>query len=222
MVTSTLFPHCYGEIDLPCSLDPLLTATHLVQSSLSGTYVLYEQGGRWSVALGALAEIILNRSEMVLNTAMGLRHAIAWQEKPLNRVAELLDGLPAMGWRAYGWAAFELAYACAGLDLLSNDTLLHLIIPQVEVQLDAERTTVRSTDSTALHRICELLTVPVIPRTYKSSPIDVTKIGCEDYHNAVAAVVQEIRDRRMQKVILSRVVPVEYPRPGSARRSSLR
>ncbi|MDQ3761415.1 MAG: salicylate synthase [Actinomycetota bacterium] len=211
MVTSTLFQRRYDENDLPRSLDPLLTAAHLVESSPSGTYVLYEQGGRWSLALGALAEITLNRSEMVLRTAAGLHHAIAWQEKPLNRVAELLDRLPVMGWRAYGWAGFELAYACAGLDLLSNDTLLHLIIPQVEVQLDAERTTVRSTDSTALHRICELLAVPVVPRIYESSPIDVTSIGCEDYHNAVAAVVQEIRNRRMQKVILSRVVPVEHP-----------
>ncbi|MGH3974440.1 MAG: salicylate synthase, partial [Pseudonocardiaceae bacterium] len=203
MVTSTFFQRRYEKIDLPRSLDPLLTAAHLVESSLSGAYVLYEQGGRWSLGLGALAEITLNRSEMVLSTATGLRRAIAWHEKPMNRVAELLDGLPTMGWRAYGWASFELAYACAGLDLLSNDTLLHLIIPQVEVQLDAERTTVRSTDSTALHRICELLTVPVVSRTYESSPIDVTSIGCEDYHNAVAAVVQEIRNRRMQKVILS-------------------
>ncbi len=211
MVTSTLFRRRYDEINLPRSLDPLLTAAHLVESSLSGTYVLYEQGDRWSLALGTLAEITLNRSEVVLSTATGLRHAIAWHEKPMNRVAELLDGLPAMGWRAYGWAGFELAYACAGLDLLSNDTLLHLIIPQVEVQLDAERTTVRSTDSTALHRICELLTVPVKPRTYESSPIDVTSIGYKDYHNAVAAVVQEIRNSRIQKVILSRVVPVEHP-----------
>ncbi|MGH3692688.1 MAG: salicylate synthase [Pseudonocardiaceae bacterium] len=211
MVTSTSFRRHYDEIDLPRSLDPLLTVTRLVESSMSDTYVLYEQGGEWSLALGALVEITLNRSEIIQSTATGLCHTIAWHEKPLNRVAELLDGLPMMGWRAYGWAAFELAYACAGLDLPSNDTLLHLIVPQVEVRLDAERTIVRSTDSTALHRICELLTEPVVPRVYEASPIDVASIGREDYRDAVAAVIQEIRDRRMQKVILSRVVPVEHP-----------
>jgi anthranilate synthase component 1/salicylate synthetase len=114
-------------------------------------------------------------------------------------------------WRAYGWAGFELAYACAGLDLTSDDTLLHLIIPQVEVHLDAERTVVRSTDAGALHRVRELLIAPVVPKVYQPSPIDVESIGCEDYRNAVAAAVREIRDRRMQKVILSRVVPVPHP-----------
>lgn len=211
MITSTLFRRHYDEIDLPRSLDPLLTAAHLVESNLSDTYVLYEQGGRWSLALGALAEITLDRSEVVLSTATGMRRAVAWRETPLDQVADILAGLPAVGWRAYGWAGFELAYACAGLDILGDDTLLHLIIPQVEVQLDAERTVVRSTDSAVLQQVCALLTEPVPPRADESRPIDVTGTGCEDYRNAVAAVVQEIRHRRMQKVILSRVVPVEHP-----------
>ncbi|MGH4022108.1 MAG: salicylate synthase [Pseudonocardiaceae bacterium] len=210
MVTSTLFRRHYDEIDLPRSADPLLAAARLVESGLSDTHVLYERGGRWSLALGALAEITLDRSEVVLRTATGTRHAVAWREAPLDRVAELLDGLPAVEWRAYGWAGFELAYACAGLDLVIDDTLLHLIIPRVEVQLDAERTVVRSTDAAALHRVCELLTAPLVPRVYQPSPVDVESIGCDDYRNAVAAAVREIRDRRMQKVILSRVVPVGY------------
>lgn len=212
MITSTLFQRHYDEIDLPRSPDPLLTAAHLVESGLFDTHVLYEQGGRWWLALGALAEITLNRSEVVLSTAAGVRHAVTWHDAPLDRVAELLAGLPAVEWRAYGWASFELAYACAGLDdLASDDTLLHLIMPQVEVQLDAERTIVRSTDSVMLQQVCELLTVPVTQRAYQLCPIDVAGIGSEDYQNAVTAVIQEIRHRHLQKVILSRVVPVEHP-----------
>ncbi|MGH3794137.1 MAG: salicylate synthase [Pseudonocardiaceae bacterium] len=211
MVAPTLFRRRYAEVDLPRCADPLRTAAQLVESSRSGTYVLYEQRGRWSLGIGALAEITLDRSEMVLRTAAGTRHATPWREAPLDRVAELLATLPAVGWRAYGWAGFELAYACAGLDLIGDDTLLHLVIPKVEVRWDAERTVVRSTEQAALHQVCELLTAPVAQRSYQPSPVNVQQVGRQDYRAAVTAVVQEIRSRRLQKVILSRVVPVQYP-----------
>lgn len=211
MVAPTTLPSHYDEIDLPRCADPLVAAAHLVESGLSDTYVLYEKAGRWSLGLGSLAELTVNRAEVVLHTADGGRHAVPWQEAPLDRVAELLATLPAVQWRAYGWAGFELAYACAGLEVAGDATLLHLVIPEVEVRWDAEATLVRGTDTAMVRRACELLAAPPAAPSYQPRPVDVSAAGAQDYREAVASAVREIQARRMQKVILSRVVPVDHP-----------
>lgn len=202
----------YDEIEVDLRSDPLRTVGHLVEAGLSQTYVAYEHAGRWSLGLGAVAELVVTRSEIMLTTEAGDRHSVPWRQAPLDGVAALLKHVPVAGWRAYGWAGFELAYAHAGLtDLVADDILLHLIIPHTEVRLERGRALVRSTEAGALRQVTELLATPVPDRSYQPVPVDVEVVGGDDYRRAVAAAVQEIRDRVLQKVILSRVVPVESP-----------
>lgn len=210
MAASPVLRHHYDEIALPPCGDPTLAAAQLLESGLFDTYVLYEGGGQWSLALGAAAEITVDRAEVVLHTPQS-RHVVPWFGEPLDHVAELLDSLAAMPWRAYGWVGFELAYAYAGLaDLMGDDTLLHLIVPQVEVRWDDDSVVVRGTDPPTCRQVREMLATPPVPRTYRASPLDVEQGSIEDYRNAVAAAVREISDRQLQKVILSRIVPVDY------------
>lgn len=212
MVTPTVSRHHYDEITLPLSADPLLAAAHLAESGLSDTYVLYENGGHWSLAIGSLAELTVSRSEVVLTTGDQRRRAVPWTSAPLEHVAELLDELPVAEWRAYGWAAFELAYAHTGqLDDNHEHTLLHLVIPETEVRLEPGRATVRSTDPGALSKIGDLLTAAVPDPGYHPRPVDVDNIGSAEYRDAVTAAVREIRDGQLQKVILSRIVPIDQP-----------
>lgn len=202
----------YQEVELDVPGDPLWVTTRLVESGISETYVLYEHTGQWSVGLGSLAEFSVTASEVVLTTADGRRRCVPWDTSPVDRVAELLEAVKIDGWRAYGWAGFELALAQAGLpDLISEDTLLHLVIPHTEVRLAAGHAVVRSTWPDVLDRVATLLASPVTEVPYRPRPVDVEQGDAEGYRSAVAAAVQEIRDRQLQKLILSRVVAVEHP-----------
>lgn len=217
--TQALSEHLqYQELDLAAPGDPLWTATRLISSGISDTHVLYEQGGHWSVGLGTLAEVVVRSSEVVLRTPDGEERSVAWGDSPVDRVAELLDEVRVAGWRAYGWAAFELAYAHAGMaELLTDtrldhqDTLLHLVIPHTEVRLSDGRAEVRSTRSEVLDQVAALVAAPAAEQAYQPRPVDVTESNAALYRDSVAAAVQEIQDRKLQKVILSRVVPVDGP-----------
>lgn len=202
----------YQECELPVTEDPLWTTTRLVESGISDTHVLYEQGGRWSVGLGALAEVTVSASEVSLTGLDGIRRVVPWGSSPIDRVAELLGRVGVEDWRAYGWAAFELAYAHAGLtELVSEQTLLHLVIPHTEVRIEDGRATLRTTRPDLVAQVSELLTAPADRKDYQPQPIDVREANAVSYRDAVAAAVAELRARELQKVILSRVVTVEHP-----------
>ncbi|HWH01973.1 MAG TPA: salicylate synthase [Pilimelia sp.] len=204
----------YDEIDGVFTGDPLSAAARVVET-ITEPYVLYESGGRYSIGIGSLAEIRVDTTAAVLTTRDGEQHTLPWSGAPLDRVTELLDKLGGLGlaeWRAYGWAGFELAYANAGrTDLLCDHPLLHLMIPHTEVTLEPGRATVRSTHPDETRRIGGLLAGDIPERRYQPRPVDVVGGDRERYCDAVAAAVQEIEDRKLQKVILSRVLPVERP-----------
>lgn len=203
----------YHEIEVAAPGDPLLVSTRLVESGISDTHVLYERPGSWAVALGSLAEITLTPSEAVLELVDGPRTSLRWTDSPVDRVAELLERLTIDGWRAYGWAAFELAYAHAGMpELIPDDeTLLHLVVPHTEIRIADGRALVRSTRLEVLDTVRALLATPAPVRDYQPSPVAVEHSNAEAYRKSVEAAVEDIKDRRLQKVILSRVVEVDHP-----------
>lgn len=202
----------YQEVRLDITGDPLWITTRLIESGISDTHVLYEQSGSWSIGLGTLAEVAVRAAEVIFTDVDGRRRALPWGSSPIDRVAELLDEVKVAGWRAYGWAAFELAYAHAGLtDLLSEETLLHLVVPHTEVRISDGRAELRSTRPEVLETVAALLTDPAQERAYQTRPVEVRESNAELYRSSVAAAVEEIQKRELQKVILSRVVPVEHP-----------
>ncbi|MGO1056226.1 salicylate synthase [Crossiella sp. CA198] len=200
-----------GQLTVDLVADPLLVATRLTEAGLSETHVLYERSGEFAVALGAAARITVTRTEITL-VAGDLRRTLPWQRTPLERIGELLAQLPFTGWRAYGWAGFEFAYAHAGLlDQVGDDPLLHFVIPAVEARLTEGAAVVTGTDPALLAKVAALLAEPVAEPAYEAVPVELGEAGAEQYRAAVAGAIEEIRAGRLQKVILSRVVPVEQP-----------
>ncbi|GAA4436120.1 salicylate synthase [Actinokineospora soli] len=202
----------YHATEFPAPGDPLAAATRLVESGISETHVVYEKPGSWAVALGALTEITVTPGAVVRVDADGERTELAWTSTPLDALTAVLDDLAVEGWRAYGWAGFELAYAHTGLsELVSDQRLAHLVVPHTEVRIAEGRAHVRSTEPELLDFIRDLLSTPDTERDYRPQPIPVEHAGADAYRAAVADAVQEIKDRVLQKVILSRVVEVEQP-----------
>ncbi|RSS79826.1 salicylate synthase [Streptomyces sp. WAC05292] len=198
----------YVETRIEPAEDQLAAAAALADSGLHDDYVVYEGPDGWSYAGGTLAELTLDRTGARLSCD-GERF-LPWDGKPLRQVQSLLDTLAVDGWRAYGWAAFELSYAKDGsLDHVGGEKLLHLVVPRTEVRFEGATALVRSADPEGLVAALDVLRSPGRAGGGRTTRIDVRGFDKTDYRSSVESAVAEIHEDRLQKVILSRVVEVE-------------
>jgi salicylate synthase len=197
----------YFEEDVALLGDPLDAVCRLASSGLHKDYVVYENDGQWSYAGGAFAEISLDRHGAQMKGPV--QAMVRWDDTPLASVRRLLACVPIEGWRAYGWAAFELAYAKGGdIGHAGSERLLHLVVPYTEVRLADGRARVRSCDPRTLAAAVGSLPGQIAILHDRETPLDVRGDGGEEYQRAVELALGEIQGQRFQKVILSRVVPV--------------
>ncbi|MDX3525581.1 salicylate synthase [Streptomyces sp. ID05-39B] len=185
----------------------MVAATGLVASGLFSTYVVYESADGWSVAGGIAAEVIL-KPDTVRCTKDGVTVERPWQGDPLAQVREFLEGLELADWRAYGWSAFELAYAVAGRPV-GDDVLLHLVVPRTETRLSGNHALVRGLDPQEMALVEKTLTglEPEEDTRYRPVVVDV-EVGADAYRASVDTVLARIRAGELQKAVVSRTVPV--------------
>jgi salicylate synthase len=205
---TTAIPESYVEERVPLAMDPLVAVARLA-SSVTGDYAVYENDGEWLFACGALAEISLDRSGARMRVA-GDSVLLPWNGSPLTQVQQLLERIPVRNWRAFGWAAFELAYAKGGdVSAVGEQPLLHLVVPETEVRLARGWAYLKSTGERELTGLKAILAEEPRTTPRASSPLDVRGAGATDYRRAVETAVEEINTGKYQKVIFSRIVPVE-------------
>ncbi|WP_327178601.1 salicylate synthase [Streptomyces sp. NBC_01335] len=204
-------PRHYFETRLRPASDPMTAAARLASSGLHPDYVVYENGGTWSYAGGALAEITLDRSGARLRKQEQEEVLLPWDGRPLQQVQSLLDTVRIKDWRAYGWAAFELSYAKDGdLRHVGDQRLLHLVVPHTEIRIEAGEAYLRSADQATLSAALDVLAEEHTESRAVPDPVDVRQAGADAYRRAVGAAVDAINGRVLQKVIFSRVVPVDH------------
>lgn len=189
----------YRETHLHLAEEPLALMARLADSGLYDQYAVYENGPEWSYAGGALTTFRL-----------------ATDARDLSAVEEWLAGVPVTGWRVYGWAAFELGAALAGVEVSDADgegTLLHLVVPHVEVRAGGGRLLLRATDPDRLERLVQLVGAP--GETGGPEPTERVSVPLDDtggYRDAVAAALNALQGPGpLTKVILSRRVAVPVP-----------
>jgi salicylate synthase len=198
----------YYEITVRFTGDPLAAVSSLASAGDWGEYVVYEHDGEWAFAGGALAEITLDRSGARMLGPAGA--SVPWDGPQLRGVRELLNHVPVAGWRAYGWAAFELAYTRDGdIAAIGGQRLMHLMVPRAEVRLRGDRALLRSVDPETLRILANALSAGSDARPGKVTPVEVRLSGSGEYQRAVEVAIKEIADHRFQKVILSRVVQLQ-------------
>ncbi|MCL6296881.1 salicylate synthase [Streptomyces kronopolitis] len=203
--------------------EPLDIAVGLAASGLFDTTVIHEAADEWSVAGGVAAEVIVD-AKSIRCTSLGVTREEPWFGEPLTAVQKFLADLPISDWTAYGWCAFELAHAIAGMTL-EEGTLLHLVIPETEIRLTGSRILLRSLESGALAAAEDMLArIAADSVPAESLPVQVDlESNAETYRLSVAALIEEIRAGKLQKAILSREIPVgtEIDFPASYRRGRL-
>lgn len=222
----------YRQTKVPAAYDPLLAVARLAAAHEGEPHVIHEQDDTWAFCAGVAAELTIDDAH-VHYTCGADRRSVAWHDQPLDVLSQLLDGLPIDDWRAYGWAAFELAgtfqpdpartdeviagtasrrASVAATHHGAAQPLLHLVVPRDEVRITAGRALLRSTDPGALARLADMLSQP--PTATRApgaaADIDLYREG-HRYRKMAADAVAEIADGLMEKAVLSRIVPVPYP-----------
>ncbi|MFJ2767095.1 salicylate synthase [Streptomyces sp. NPDC087300] len=205
----------YRTVVVETTCEPLDIAAEVASSGIFETYMVHESSEGWSIAGGVAAEVILS-ADRLRCTEFGESREERWHGDPLRQVQDFLARLHIADWSAYGWSAFELAHAIAGM-AVDPGVLLHLVVPETEILLSESRMVVRGLDSAsladvevALDRIQANVTAHRMDPAERRQqvPVDLEK-GAEVYRNGVASLVGDIRSGKLQKAILSRRVPVE-------------
>ncbi|QOV33338.1 salicylate synthase [Streptomyces ferrugineus] len=190
--------------------DPAEAAVRLARAGLGGEYVVYERAGAWTYAAGPAATVTLDAHQVTAHCGSRSLTQPLDHQAPLEQIAAALAHLPHRDWRAYGWAAFELAH------LLHSDTgdpgqdpLLHLMLPVTEVELTPGTARIRTADPEHVPLIAKALSRPA--EEAGESPADAEGLvgfGTGSYQNAVARTVADIRAGHLQKAVLSRPLPL--------------
>ncbi|RSN63754.1 salicylate synthase [Amycolatopsis sp. WAC 04182] len=172
----------------------------------SGTQVGYENRGTVSWGEDELARVELHAGGARLITE---DREAEFTGKPLDVVGEALAAAGIAGWRAYGWAAFELAHVLHGTASVAGP-LACLMIPRKEIRLDGTSALLRATSESEVDELAERLAVAVAPGQAEDERVVVDlDHDAAAYRAMVAAAVGAIRAGEPDKVILSRAVPVD-------------
>jgi salicylate synthetase len=190
--------------------DPLLLAAKLAESGLFDQYVIYERDGDFCFAGGALGEVVVDRSE-IRRRWLAEETVTPLGPYPLRQVGEKLAEMAVRDWTAYGWMAFEFSHLHTDRPERAGDgDLLQLVVPHSEVRLRQGSAVAHSIDQETLDALLALLTEPTPPRSPHPHPIDIADAAGR-YPDLVARAIEEIRTSELQKVILSRTVPIPFP-----------
>ncbi|RKT54271.1 salicylate synthase [Saccharothrix australiensis] len=198
----------YRERHIRTSGDPLLLMASLAEWAPTEPYLIYEREGRWTYAAGVAAEVVVTGSGAVLRGVDAIP-AERSSGDPFRALAELLAGVAVEDWRAYGWTAFELAYLAdhgAPADL----PVAHLFVPRLEVRVSGDRATVRALDPADANAVTELVMAPAEERELFPRLVGPDADSSADYERRVATAIAEIRAGLLQKVVLSRLVPIHF------------
>ncbi|AJC53590.1 salicylate synthase [Streptomyces sp. 769] len=199
----------YCETALDIAEGPLALACRLARSGAFSDYMVYENQGIWSFAAGRLAELRLSPAGMELTCGPLVRHLPLAEGLP--GVGSLLAGLPLRGWRAYGWARFELADVLSGATLPEDSgDLLFLMVPASEVRITDGRVLLRASDEERLKHLAGLVRSDPGPPALTEARLTLNAEDHGNYRAAVATAVAAIEAGHLEKVVLSREVTVPY------------
>jgi hypothetical protein len=131
--------------------DPVEAAVRLARAAASDQHAVYERTGTWHFATAAAAMLTAD-AERVTAWAGDRTWEVPTHGRPLRAVAQALAALPPDGWRAFGWAAFELGHMLHGEAAgVGSAPLLHLLLPAAEAELTPGKARLRAADAWTSH-----------------------------------------------------------------------
>ncbi|MBF6208772.1 salicylate synthase [Streptomyces gardneri] len=197
---TTLGADDYVQTVRPHNSDPLTLAATIAASGQLTDYVVYEQPGRWYVAGNPIGAVTVGPHR--LHSSLGGEHTESWTGTPWAQIRTALDRAPMSGWRAYGWACFELYRPETAAP---DDVLAHLMVPGVELEITQNTVHIRSYG--ALFDL-DLTDIEVTAPVPTPMPVDAVDTA---YLRRVRDALDRIGSGEFHKVIMSRRVELPFP-----------
>jgi yersiniabactin salicyl-AMP ligase len=202
--------------------DAYFAAAHMVESGLFENYFLYENKDELSLGMGVHALLTVDSECTTLKASDKI---LQFENKILSEtIGKAFESIRLKNWRAYGMANFGLSRYNHKLPLLSEDRcLLKLFIPLVEVRFTNGSILLRALEEERFRQFGEVIrkvTGMDYDKCCGSSLAErvggrklvapwVNTYDAEKYMKSVDEAVNEIRQRKYQKVILSRKIPLD-------------
>lgn len=198
--------------------DNHILAVKLCETSLYKDYVVYENKNCLSIGMGKYIDITVYPNKIILDF-QGREEAyeIDNVNKELKRI---FKEIPIERWRAYGIVNFALAYNTNNLPLdKEEDCLMKIFIPKIEFEIRKNEILFRAiefSDFQKLNRNIEDIKnsdkdekyLQFIKSKEKINPQDYIKENGDEYKRNVAKAVEEIKNRKYNKVIISRKINI--------------
>lgn len=197
--STTLQPDGYVHSVRPHTGDPLALAAAIATSGQLTDYVVYEQPGRWYLAGNPVGAITVGADR--LHSTLSGDYTASWSGTPWPHIRAALDRAPIPGWRAYGWACFELWHPRTAA---SGDNLAHIMVPGVELEITGDAVHIRSYGTPFDLEMPETRGIAIEP-----TPMPVDEID-PAYLRRVRAALERIEDGEFHKVIMSRRVDLPF------------
>jgi len=182
-------------------IEPLVVLNNFQKAGLLDRYLLYEGEGEVRIAIGEYIKIAVSRDRIEMSGKETNSQPI---RDPFKQVEEMLNALPLEHWTAYGYVSFDMASFYSSYSKQSQNELLYLIIPEIELIFVPEGICCRSIE--AIDEIGTLLTNAVKLPTYTATSVSIDFSDRQDYERRVEELIAAIKAERLQKAIISRAV----------------
>lgn len=176
-------------------------------------FCLYENREEITIGMGEYIDIYVTPTEIIIRSG-GKENKVVIKDI-CNDMEKALSQIDLDGWRLYGTVNFSLARYTYGFDCAKEgEELFHFFIPETEYRITKKTVLLRAIEKEKLIELEEKLWRKFSDekKSDKVTFIDsdtVIRYDEDYYKSIVAAGVEEIRDGKYQKVILSRKIPIE-------------
>lgn len=206
----------YHEKKFLFNKDIYIAGIKICESNFYEDYVMYENDGEISIGIGRFATIIVRSNETSV-TISGKNFNFVNEDisKTLNSI---FKSIPVKNWRSYGIANFALAYHNYKLPLGDeNQSLIKMFIPKLEIRIKEGQILTRALDIKDLDKINNIVvnldsynnkSDSLEYRIEKSKVFTFNKLeqNGDNYKDIVDRGVEDIKNGKYQKVILSRKI----------------
>ena len=197
--------------------DKYVLAAKIADLKADNEYVLYENKGEISLGIGIYGMV---KADTKFTTVEIQDKSLKLENKDLSETLNnAFNQIEIQDWRAYGIIKFGLARYNNNLPLLNEDQcMIKAFIPEAEVRVYDDSIIVRALEEEKLNQLKNMVQDIIaqnddnkFKERINKEKLNVPEIftyDAEKYKDIVAKGVKDIKDRKYQKIILSRKIPL--------------
>ncbi|QDO84840.1 salicylate synthase [Shewanella psychropiezotolerans] len=202
----------YKTFTLAHQCQPILLATELTSLAFCKDYLVYEHHDEWAIGINKLTQLTVSSSGEITDFN-GYKHRVK-PTKICQTIHQATQTLNIKDWRLFGRADFEFCRFAHNLQQQETSReLLELFVPETDIRITKKRIVIRTMDDTVLPQIQSIIADCTNNMTatehchtaLTQDDILHAQAVKQHFQESVRSAVEEIKEHKYNKVILSRV-----------------